>query len=161
MSQCDATFDLKINVFPGLYTGSRGGVRGMYPPSWANYLKIIQFFTRNWLYTPNFGLKIRIFLRFAPPFVKTLKIQPPFQTIWYMKVILEILDQNDTKIYFIKCTVGHCPIFHGPVILLNLSLDKILVVWQIVCRLTNLTVCETTNLHLILTRTAYSTISAS
>ena len=37
------------------------------PPTWANYFKIMQIFTRNWVYTPNFGLKIRIFLRFAPP----------------------------------------------------------------------------------------------
>ena len=55
------------------------------PPSWANYLKIMQFFTRNWVYTPNCGLKIRIFLRFASPshphppaFVKTLQFATPF-----------------------------------------------------------------------------------
>ena len=39
------------------------GVRS-HPASWTNYFKIMQFFTRN---TPNFGLKIRIFLRFASP----------------------------------------------------------------------------------------------
>ena len=50
------------------------------PHSWADY-KIMQFFTRNWVYTPNFGLKIRIFLRFASPFVKTLKFTPPFSKV--------------------------------------------------------------------------------
>ena len=43
-----------------------GGVR-THPPSWTNDFKIMQFFTRNWVYTPNFGLQIRILLRFAPP----------------------------------------------------------------------------------------------
>ena len=33
----------------------------------ANYFKIMQCFTTNWVYTPNFGLKIRIFLKFASP----------------------------------------------------------------------------------------------
>ena len=28
------------------------------PPSCANYFKIMQIFTRNWVYTPDFGLKI-------------------------------------------------------------------------------------------------------
>ena len=54
-----------------------GGGGAMHPPSWGNYFKIMQFFTRNWLLTPNFGLKIRIFWRFASPFVKTLKFAPP------------------------------------------------------------------------------------
>ena len=35
--------------------------------------------THDWVYIPNFGLKIRIFLQFAPPFVKTLKFAPFFQ----------------------------------------------------------------------------------
>ena len=47
-------------------TQSGCGVR-THPLSWANYFKIMQFFTRNWVYTPNFGLKIRFFLRFTPP----------------------------------------------------------------------------------------------
>ena len=42
------------------------GVRSQ-PPSSANYVKIMQCFTRNGVYTPNFGLKIRIFLIFTPP----------------------------------------------------------------------------------------------
>ena len=56
-------------------------VRRTHPNSLANYFKIMQFFMRNWVYTPNFGLKIRIFLRLAPPFVKTLKFTPPFLKI--------------------------------------------------------------------------------
>ena len=45
-----------------------GGERGAgVHSSWANYFKIMQFFTRNWVFTPNFGLKIKSFLRFAPP----------------------------------------------------------------------------------------------
>ena len=40
-------------------------------PTSTNYFKIMQFFTRNWVYTPNFGLKIGIFLRFAPPVEKS------------------------------------------------------------------------------------------
>ena len=45
------------------------GVR-LHPPIWANYFKIMQFFTRNRVYTPNFRLKIGIFLRFATPYLK-------------------------------------------------------------------------------------------
>ena len=47
----------------------------------------IQFFTRNWLYTSNFGPKIRIFLRFAPHFVKTFNSHPPFQKLAYGPVL--------------------------------------------------------------------------
>ena len=44
----------------------------------------MQFFTRNWVYTPNFGLKIRIFLRFTPHFEKkNLKFASPFQKSAY------------------------------------------------------------------------------
>ena len=59
--------------------GAGGRRVGMRSPSWADYFKIMQFFTRNWAYTPNFGLKIRIFLRFVPPFVKPLNSHPIFQ----------------------------------------------------------------------------------
>lgn len=38
----------------------------MQPPSWVNYFKFMQFFTRDRIYTPSFGLKIKIFLRFTP-----------------------------------------------------------------------------------------------
>ena len=37
----------------------------------VNYFKIMQIFIRNLVYTPNFGLKTWIFLRFAPPFSNT------------------------------------------------------------------------------------------
>ena len=53
----------------------------LHPPSWANYFKIIQFFIRNWVYTPNFSLKIRIFLTFVTPFVKTLQFAPAFSKV--------------------------------------------------------------------------------
>ena len=47
------------------------GVR-LHPTSWANYFKI-HFSIRNWVYTPNFGLKIGINLGFAPrPRLKSL-----------------------------------------------------------------------------------------
>ena len=52
--------------FPGPYAGDGG---------WANYFKIMQFFTRNWVYTPNLGLKIT-FLKIRTPFVKTLTFAP-------------------------------------------------------------------------------------
>ena len=38
-----------------------------YLPSWAKYVKIMKCFPRNRVYTPNFGLKIRIVLIFLPP----------------------------------------------------------------------------------------------
>ena len=40
------------------------------PPSCANYFKIMQIFTRNWVYTPDFGLKM------STPFVKPLNSHP-------------------------------------------------------------------------------------
>ena len=59
--------------------GWEGVRRGcIHTPLAINYFKIMQFCTRNWVYIPNFGLKIRIFLRFAPPFVKFLKFASPF-----------------------------------------------------------------------------------
>ena len=67
-----------------LYRGTNAPVTGPYAggaAGGANYFKIMQFFTRNWVYTPNFGLKIRIFLRFTPPFVKTLKFATPFSKV--------------------------------------------------------------------------------
>ena len=59
-------------------------VRGMqtHRTNWANYFNIMPFCNRNWVYTPNFGLKIRIFLRFAPPFVRPFKFAPPFSKVW-------------------------------------------------------------------------------
>ena len=59
------------------------GVRGVWshPTGWANYFRIMQFFTRNCVYTPNLGLKIGIFWRFASPFVKLLKFTPPFSKV--------------------------------------------------------------------------------
>ena len=50
ISRCD----LMLNT-GRKYEGA--GVRS-HPPTWANYFKIMQIFTRNWVYTPNFGLKI-------------------------------------------------------------------------------------------------------
>ena len=54
----------------GPYAGRGGG--GQIIP------KSCSFSPETWVYTSNFGLKIRIFLRFASPFVKTLKFAPPF-----------------------------------------------------------------------------------
>ena len=59
--------DLTLNAGP--YAGACRGAFA--PPSWANYFKIMQIFTRNWVYIPNFGLKISTLLR------KTLKFAPP------------------------------------------------------------------------------------
>ena len=52
--------------------GGEGGCAGVHShtPSWENYFKIMQFLTRNGVYTPNFGLNIRI----HTPFVKFLKL---------------------------------------------------------------------------------------
>ena len=72
---------------PGPYAEGCGGAPPLswanYPPSWAKFFKIMQFFTRNWLYIPNFSLKTRFFLRFAPLFVKTLKFTLHFSKVWY------------------------------------------------------------------------------
>ena len=71
----------------GPYAGGGGGV-GCGGPSWANYFKIMQFSTEpEFIYTPKFGHKIRIFLTFAPPPptpptpVKFLNFAPPFSTV--------------------------------------------------------------------------------
>ena len=54
------------------------GVPGMasHHVSWANYFKIMQFFTRHWVYTPNFGLKIRIKIHTPLLKIKTQKCVP-------------------------------------------------------------------------------------
>ena len=44
--------------------------RCTHPASSAKYFKLMQFFTRDRVYTLNFGLIIRIFLRFAPTLLK-------------------------------------------------------------------------------------------
>ena len=48
------------------------------PAFWVNYFKIMQFSTRNRIYTPNFGPKTKIFLRFSPHSAKYLKFTPRF-----------------------------------------------------------------------------------
>ena len=55
----------------------RGGRVWGDPSSCANYFKIMQIFTRNWVYTPDFGLKI------STPFVKPLNSHPhpPFKSL--------------------------------------------------------------------------------
>ena len=58
------------------------GVRS-HPANWANYFKLMQFLSRNWVYTPNFGLKVGIFLRFTlppPPSVEKSADGPEFYT---------------------------------------------------------------------------------
>ena len=47
------------------------------------------------------------------------------KTIWWMKIILDLMDQCDTKIDHIKYT-GQWPTFHGPVILLYNYLENYL-----------------------------------
>ena len=71
------------DIIPGPYAEGVIGVRSQ-PPSWANYFKIMQFFTRKCVNTPNFGLEIGIFLGFAPRFVKFLKFTPRFQNSAYV-----------------------------------------------------------------------------
>ena len=65
------------------------GVRPQ-PPSWANYFKVVQFFYQNWVYTPNFGPNIRIFLRFAPTCVKYVKFAPRFSKVRILALSLTI-----------------------------------------------------------------------
>ena len=71
--------------------------------------QIMHFFTRNWVYTPNFGLKIRIFLRFTPLLKKILNLPPFFNGLrtgllkfWWicMKYMLKCLLP---KCLFLKC----------------------------------------------------------
>ena len=57
---CDLTLNIK-------YRPVRRGGRGGGGVSCANYFKIMQIFTRNWVYTPDFGLRI------STPFVKSLR----------------------------------------------------------------------------------------
>ena len=47
------------------------GEREKAPNFGVNYFKVMQFFTRNRIYTPNFGPQIKIFLRFAHPLQNT------------------------------------------------------------------------------------------
>ena len=69
ITRCDLTLNIKYRpVLRGVRVG--GGVRS-HPPSCANYFKIMQIFTRNWVYTPDFGLKS------STPFVKPLNSHPP------------------------------------------------------------------------------------
>ena len=68
ITRCDLTLNIKYR--PVRRGGRGGGVRS-HPPSCANYFKIMQIFTRNWVYTPDFGLKI------STPFVKPLNSHPP------------------------------------------------------------------------------------
>ena len=69
---CSTIWTISVDIKSGPYSE---WVRRVWshPPtcSWANDFKIMQFFffTRNCVYIPNFGLKIGIFLRFAPHFV--------------------------------------------------------------------------------------------
>ena len=69
----------------GMWGGGRESMRGVgwgsHTPSWQNYFKIMQFFTRNWVFNPNFGLKVRIFLRFTSGFIKFLIFAPPFSKV--------------------------------------------------------------------------------
>ena len=73
IARCDLTLNIKYRP---VRRGGRGVVRSHpspppRPPSCANYFKIMQIFTRNWVYTPDFGLKI------STPFVKPLNSHPP------------------------------------------------------------------------------------
>ena len=47
-------------------------------------------FHQNWVYTPNFGPNIRIFLRFAPTCVKYLKFAPLFSKVCILALSLTI-----------------------------------------------------------------------
>ena len=72
--------DLTLNIGPYAEGGWRwggGAVVRSHSPSWANYFKIMQIFTRNLVYTPNFGLK------FSTPLVKPLNSHPAFQKSAY------------------------------------------------------------------------------
>ena len=66
-SEWQFTWHLLYNMMQARTQGRRAG--GLHA-SWANYFKIMQFFTKHWVYTPNFGFRIRIFLWFAPPLCK-------------------------------------------------------------------------------------------
>lgn len=65
-----------INHWTGLYAGERGDANAT-PFFWVNYLKCMQFSTRNKIYIPNFGPQTKIFLRFAP-LCKYLQFAPHF-----------------------------------------------------------------------------------
>ena len=66
ITRCDLKLNMKYK--PVRRGGGAGGPS--HPPSWANYFKIMQILTRNWVYTPDFGLKI------STPFVKPLNSHP-------------------------------------------------------------------------------------
>ena len=72
ITRCDLTLNIK---YRSVRRWGRGwGVVRSHPPSCANYFKIMQIFTRNWVYTPDFGLKI------STHFVKPLNSPPPHPT---------------------------------------------------------------------------------
>ena len=85
---------------PGPYAGDGGG------GCRANYFKTMQFFTRNWVNIPNFGLKIRIYLRFAPPLKKTLNSPPLFCRDFSAYISMShkrSCSQCKKSIYFSQC----------------------------------------------------------
>ena len=69
ITRCDLTLNIKYRPVRRGGWGAGGGAFAT--SSCANYFKIMQIFTRNWVYTPDFGLKI------STPFVKPLNSHPP------------------------------------------------------------------------------------
>ena len=94
ITRCDLTLNIKDRAVrrKGGGAGDGGGA------NCANYFKIMQIFTRNWVYTPDFGLKISI------PFVKPLNSHPlPFQKSAYRPEIISSF-KLWTRVLFLK---GH------------------------------------------------------
>ena len=65
INRCDLTLNIKYRP------ERRGGGVGGPGCECANYFKIMQIFTWNWVYIPDFGLKI------SSPFVKLVNSHPP------------------------------------------------------------------------------------
>ena len=74
--------NLIVIIDAGPYAGGGAWLR-KHSPSWAIYFKMMQFFTRNWVYTPSFWHKNQNFLNIRTsstpsptPFVKPFNAHP-------------------------------------------------------------------------------------
>ena len=81
----ESTQMVQLNMYRGV-----SGVQ-MHPPSWVNYFKIMQFFTRNLSLDPSFWPQHRGFLKRPTPLCKIPEIRTPyvracdFCDFWYTR----------------------------------------------------------------------------
>ena len=84
----------------GPYAGEGGCDGCKHTPLGINYFNFMQLFTKNRIYTPNFGPKVKIFLKLAPPpLAKYLKCAP-----------LLLLKSLRTGLFYVDCKTTNCNI---------------------------------------------------